>query len=132
MTNPGAADEIRAEHFALLYALSVLADDTRFQTEIYRGLAGRGPVAWHVVLMRAAAIIADTIPRYGPKDFREDTSDRDAVPPGFTRAEAAEEVQSQLTALVGRHGGVVGVNDVDGDLSHMDEHLRRLLDGDTA
>lgn len=110
MTN-NVTDEIRREHAALLWALSLLDDDVRFRNEVYRGLAGRGPAAWHAMLMRAAEAIADTIPRQSAE-----------------RAEAAADVRGQLERLTARHGALLTANDDDADLDHLDGPIRALLD----
>lgn len=117
-------NEVRQERAALLWALSVLTEDVRFQGEVYRWMAGRGPAAWTAMLMRAAQIIADSTPRHYAEGL--DLTDS---PAQFTRDDAANNVRAQLERLTVRNGALLAVDDVDeSDLGHLDAALRALLD----
>ena len=124
------ADEVRQEHYALLYALSVLTRDMFVQVPVYRGLAGRPPAAWHAMLMRACEILADFIPDYGADDFPPGMFNRDVPPSVLTRAAAAEQIRSQIDALVAHHGDLLDVADEISDdaVAYLDDKLRALLD----
>jgi hypothetical protein len=101
-------DEVRQEHCALLWALSVLDADIRYRTPVYHALAGRGQAIWHSMLMRAVEIVAENVPH--------------------DRAEAAADVRARLGRLAARHSDLGADRVDDSDLGHIDAELRTLLD----